>query len=78
MADSFCIHSCIGDFIKIKITVLNADHRTLCRVSTLFPSPVSVLFPTFSMLNYKGENRGKIGTAPTYTHMGSGLVSCKN
>ena len=25
----------------------------LCRVSTLFPTPVSVLFPTFSGLNYK-------------------------
>ena len=24
-----------------------------CRVSTLFPTPVSVLFPTFSVLNYK-------------------------
>ncbi len=24
-----------------------------CRVSTLFPTPVPVLFPTFSVLNYK-------------------------
>lgn len=25
----------------------------ICRVSVLFPTPVSVLFPTFSGLNYK-------------------------